>query len=103
MRAIEHLLASGVHGPVNLVTGADRNADVVGALAKTLHRPAVLPVPAFALRAVLGDFSSEVLGSNRAIPRVLRADGFVPTHPDLATAAAMGRRGRLTRSAGGAG
>ena len=87
VRAIEHLLTSGVHGPVNLVTGADRNADVVGALAKALHRPAVLPVPAFALRAVLGDFSSEVLGSNRAIPRVLSADGFVPTHPDLATAA----------------
>jgi len=87
VRAIEHLLTSGVHGPVNLVTAADRNADVVGALAKALHRPAVLPVPAFALRAVLGDFSSEVLGSNRAIPRVLSADGFVPTHRDLATAA----------------
>ncbi|WP_034609156.1 TIGR01777 family oxidoreductase [Cellulomonas sp. URHD0024] len=87
VRAIEHLLTSEVHGPVNLVTAADRNADVVRALAKALHRPAVVPVPAFALRAVLRDFSSEVLGSNRAVPRVLEADGFRPTHPDLATAA----------------
>lgn len=88
VRAIEHLLTSQVEGPVNLVTAADRNADVVAALAKAAHRPAVVPVPAFALRAVLGDFSSEVLGSNRAVPAVLDADGFVPTHPDLARAAA---------------
>jgi uncharacterized protein (TIGR01777 family) len=87
VRAIEHLLTSQVHGPVNLVTAADRNADVVAALARAAHRPAVVPVPAFALRAVLGDFSSEVLGSNRAVPAVLDADGFVPTHPDLASAA----------------
>ena len=81
VRAIEHLLTSEVHGPVNLVTAADRNAEVVGALAQALHRPAVVPVPAFALRAVLGDFSSEVLGSNRAVPGVLEADGFVPRTP----------------------
>ncbi len=87
VRAIEHLLESDVSGPVNLVTVADRNADVVGALAKAYHRPAAIPVPAFALRTVLGDFSSEVLGSNRAVPTVLAADGFVPTHPDLTTAA----------------
>lgn len=87
VRAIEHLLTSEVRGPVNLVTAADRNADVVGALARAFHRPAVVPVPAFALRAVLGDFSSEVLGSNRAVPTVLAADGFVPTHPDLTSVA----------------
>ncbi|WP_426592278.1 TIGR01777 family oxidoreductase [Cellulomonas sp. McL0617] len=87
VRAIEHLLTATVAGPVNLVTRADRNTDVVSALAKAFHRPAVVPVPAFALRAVLGDFSSEVLGSNRAVPGVLEADGFVPTHPNLAAAA----------------
>jgi uncharacterized protein (TIGR01777 family) len=87
VRAIEHLLGSEVQGPVNLVTAADRNADVVRALAHAFHRPAVVPVPAFALRAVLGDFSSEVLGSNRAVPKVLTSDGFAPTHPDLASVA----------------
>lgn len=86
--AIVHLLGADVHGPVNLVTHADRNVDVVGALARAYHRPARVPAPAWALRAVLGDFSSEVLGSVRAIPAALEASGFVPTHRDLATAAA---------------
>jgi len=88
VRAIEHLLGAPVHGPVNLVTRADRNADVIDALARAMHRPAAVPVPAFALRALLGDFSSEVLGSIRAVPAALDASGFRPVHPDLASAAA---------------
>jgi uncharacterized protein (TIGR01777 family) len=88
VRAIEHLLTGSVEGPVNLVAAATRNADVVAALAAAVHRPAVLPVPAWALRLVLGDFSSEVLGSVRAVPSVLAASGFRPDHPDIATAAA---------------
>ena len=88
VRAIAHLLDSEVSGPVNLVAGADRNADIVGALAATWHRPAVVAVPAPALKLVLGDFSSEVLGSARALPAVLTASGFAPDHPDITTAAA---------------
>lgn len=87
VRAIEHLLTAPVHGPVNLVTAPARNAEVVAALARAMHRPAIVPVPAFALRLVLGDFSSEVLGSLRAVPAVLDASGFEPMHADLATAA----------------
>jgi len=87
VRAIEHLLTADVSGPVNLVTRADRCADVVAALARALHRPALVPVPAFALRLVLRDFSSEVLGSIRAVPAVLTASGFRPEHPDLESAA----------------
>ncbi|NUU16126.1 TIGR01777 family protein [Cellulomonas humilata] len=87
VRAIEHLLTAPVHGPVNLVTRPARNADVVSALAAAMHRPAIIPVPAFALRLVLGDFSSEVLGSIRAVPAVLDASGFQPTHSDLQAAA----------------
>ncbi|ASR54768.1 TIGR01777 family oxidoreductase [Cellulomonas sp. PSBB021] len=87
VRAIEHLLTADVAGPVNLVTHADRNADVVAALAGALGRPAVVPVPAFALRLALRDFASEVLGSVRAVPAVLDASGFVPEHADLETAA----------------
>ena len=85
---VEHLLTADVHGPVNLVAGADRNADVVAALAAAWHRPAVLPVPAFALRLVLRDFAQEVLGSVRVVPAALTASGFVPDHGDIATAAA---------------
>jgi uncharacterized protein (TIGR01777 family) len=87
VRAIEHLLTADVHGPVNLVTAPARNAEVVAALARAYHRPAAIPVPAFALRTLLGDFSSEVLGSIRAIPAVLDASGFAPEHADLDTAA----------------
>jgi uncharacterized protein (TIGR01777 family) len=87
VRSVEHLLTAEVHGPVNLVTSPARNAEVVAALARAMHRPAVVPVPAFALRAVLGDFSSEILGSIRAIPAVLDATGFEPVHADLDTAA----------------
>ena len=91
VRAIAHLLAADVHGPVNLVAGADRNADVVAALAAQWHRPVVLAVPAPALRLVLGDFASEVLGSARAVPAALGASGFAPDHGDLASATAWVR------------
>jgi len=87
VRAMEHLLTADVHGPVNLVTEPRRNVEVVQALARAMHRPAVVPVPAFALKLALGDFSSEVLGSIRAVPRALDASGFVPAHPDLDEAA----------------
>lgn len=87
VRAIEHLLTADVAGPANLVAHADRNRDVVAALAHAFHRPAVVPVPAFALRLALRDFSSEVLGSVRAVPAALERSGFVPEHPDLASAA----------------
>lgn len=94
VRAIAHLLTTDVNGPVNLVAGADRNADVTAALAAQWHRPAVVPVPAFALRLVLGDFASEVLGSARAVPAVLTASGFTPDHPTIEAAAAWVRDGR---------
>lgn len=88
VRAIAHLLTTDVHGPVNLVAAADRNVDVVKALAAAVHRPAVVPVPAWALRVALQDFSSEVLGSIRAEPAALTASGFRPVHADLVSAAA---------------
>lgn len=88
VRAIEHLLTTDVDGPVNLVAHADRNVDVVRALAEAFHRSAAVPVPAWALRVALGDFSTEVLGSVRAEPAVLSASGFRPVHADLAAAAA---------------
>lgn len=93
VRAIAHLLTAEVRGPVNLVAGADRNADVTAALAAAFHRPAVVPVPAFALRIVLGDFASEVLGSARAVPAALIESGFAPDHPDIRTAARWVRDG----------
>jgi len=87
VRAIEHLLSADAHGPVNLVTEPRRSIEVIEALARAMHRPARVPVPAFALRLALGDFSSEVLGSVRAVPTALVASGFEPEHADLDDAA----------------
>jgi uncharacterized protein (TIGR01777 family) len=88
VRAITHLLAADdAHGPVNLVAQPARNAEVVAALAARYHRPARLRVPGFALRALLGDFSSEILGSVRALPAALTASGFVHDHPTIDQAA----------------
>jgi len=42
-----------------------------------LHRPAVLPVPVFALRAAVGEFADEgLLAGQRAVPAVLERAGF---------------------------
>jgi len=65
-------------GPFNLTAPRPvTNREVTAAMGRVLHRPTLLPVPEFALRIVLGEFSSEVLGSIRAVPTRLLAAGFV--------------------------
>lgn len=54
----------------------ERNADLTSKLAAALHRPAVLAVPPLALRLVLGEFSTALLASQRAVPTALERDGF---------------------------
>jgi uncharacterized protein (TIGR01777 family) len=87
--AISYLLsADDVSGPVNL-TGPDpaTNAEFSAELARQLHRPAVLPVPPFALRIVLDGFADEgVLAGQRAVPGVLEAHGYQFTDPTLSSA-----------------
>ena len=49
-------------GPVNLTSpNPVTNAEFTRALARQLHRPAVLPAPAFALRMALGEMADEAL------------------------------------------
>ena len=75
--AIRFLLERDERGAFNLVGPTPvTNATFTKALARALHRPALLPVPAFALRIVLGEFASEVLGSQRVIPTRLIGAGF---------------------------
>ncbi|HWS57957.1 MAG TPA: TIGR01777 family oxidoreductase [Actinotalea sp.] len=89
IRAILHLLDSSVTGPVNLTAPEPaRNVEVTRALARALHRPAILPVPGFALRIVLGEFAGDILGSLRIVPSALAADGFVHRHRTIDDAAA---------------
>lgn len=80
-------------GPVNL-TGPSpaTNAEVTAAMGRVLGRPTLLPAPAFALKAALGEFSIEVLGSTRVLPRRLEEHGFVfaDTTVESAIRAALG-------------
>jgi len=72
IRAMIFLMNSKIEGAVNLTSpNPVTNQEFTAALAMALKRPAILPAPAFALRAVLGGFSTEVLGSKKVIPKVL--------------------------------
>ena len=76
-----------ISGPVNLTApNPATNSEVTKAMAKVLRRPALFNVPAFALELVLGEFSQEVLGSARVLPKVLIDNGFVFTDPDIVSA-----------------
>lgn len=48
-----------------------------------LNRPTLCTVPAPVLRAALGEFAGDVLGSQRVVPRRLLDSGFVFRHPRI--------------------
>jgi uncharacterized protein (TIGR01777 family) len=76
-----------VVGPVNLTGPAPvRNVELIKTMARMMHRPAVLPVPAFAIRLALRDAAPDLLGGQRAIPAKLTASGFRFAHPTLRSA-----------------
>ena len=60
-----------------------RQRDFAKTLGRVLHRPAFLPVPAFALRLILGGFSTELLSSERVLPRAAESYGFEFRQPSL--------------------
>jgi len=65
------------------------NAEFTRALGRRLHRPVVLRVPAFALRAAFGQMADDtVLASTRAVPSALQSTGFRFQHPRLEIALA---------------
>ena len=71
-------------GPVNgCAPVAVTNAEFSHALGRALHRPAVLPVPGLALRAMYGEMAEIVTGGQRMLPARAQALGYRWTHPDL--------------------
>jgi len=62
------------------------NAEFTRILARCLKRPALLPVPAWLLKILLGEMSQLVLGSQRVMPERLLAQGFKFQYNDLAVA-----------------
>jgi uncharacterized protein len=86
--AMSHLLTADVSGPVNLTGPAPAtNAEFTRELARQVHRPAVVPVPAFAINLALGEFGrSSVTAGQRAMPVRLEESGYRFTHTDLPSA-----------------
>ncbi|OKK19298.1 epimerase [Streptomyces sp. CB00455] len=83
--ALRHIIDTpALSGPVNLTAPQPlTNRQVTGAMARVLHRPAVLPVPAVVLRVALGEFAQDVLGSQRVVPGRLLESGFAFRHPGI--------------------
>ena len=87
IRAMIFLMNSKIEGAVNLTSpNPVTNQEFTAALAMALKRPAIFPAPAFALRAVLGGFSSEVLGSKKVTPKVLVDNKFEFDYPHVSSA-----------------
>ena len=79
VRAIDRALnAPELRGPVNVVSPHSvTNAEFTRTLARVLGRPAILHMPAFALRLLAGEMANEaLLASARVVPGRLEKDGF---------------------------
>jgi hypothetical protein len=85
LAAVLFLLArDDLAGPVNVVGPAPvTNREFTRELAAALHRPALIPIPGFALKVALGGLATEALSSARVLPGVLPRAGFAYRHPTL--------------------
>ena len=89
IRAITFAIENDISGPINLTSpNPATNQEFTAALARALRRPALLPVPGFALKIALGGFSAEILGSKKVLPQALTDAGFTFDYPHLAPAIA---------------
>jgi uncharacterized protein (TIGR01777 family) len=89
VNAIVHLLTSSLSGPVNLTAPAPvTNSEFTRVLSKVVSRPAILPIPSFGPKLLLGAELADALlfTGQRVTPNALLADGFVFSHPTLDTA-----------------
>jgi uncharacterized protein len=82
------LTNSGLAGPTNAAApNPVQNAEFTRILAKTLHRPALFPAPAFALRLAIGEMADALLLiSHRMKPSKLQQTGYRFAQPELTAA-----------------
>jgi NAD dependent epimerase/dehydratase family enzyme len=89
-RRVQGKLSSGElsSGPINLVSpNPATNAEFTKTLASVLRRPAIIPLPAFAVRLAFGELADEgLLASARVFPKRLTDHGFRFKHPELQAA-----------------
>jgi len=83
--AIRHLIdTEGLSGPFNLTAPNPLpNREISAAMGRVLRRPSLFTVPAPALKAVLGEMSGDVLGSQRVLPKRLLESGFTFAFPEI--------------------
>lgn len=84
--AVRHVLqAEALDGPVNVVAPVPvTNAEFTRTLSRAISRPAIFPIPGFALRAAFGEAADAMLlASQRVDPARLRATGFRWRYPEL--------------------
>lgn len=79
--------AEGVSGPVNLTAPEPvTNREYTRAVAAAVHRPALFPAPALALKAALGGFAESIVRGQRVVPKRLLDSGFEFGYPDITSA-----------------
>ncbi|WP_353987725.1 TIGR01777 family oxidoreductase [Ruicaihuangia caeni] len=91
VNAIKHVIEREIEGPVNLAAPTAATANDIGrALARRMHRPFLVPAPAWAMRLVLGrDAVDSLLTSDaRVEPGVLTGSGFRFAHHTVEEAVA---------------
>ena len=86
---VHAVTADSLAGAINCTAPApERNAAFTRKFASAVHRPALLPVPGFALKLTLGGFGGALLASQRAVPTALTSAGFNFRFPTLESALA---------------
>ena len=83
--ALDHDTVRGVYNATS--PRPVRNREFAKALGRAVSRPAILPAPAFALKAMFGQMAEEVLlGGQRVFPRRAEGEGFVCETPGVESA-----------------
>jgi len=76
-----------VRGPLNATApNPAKNSEFTAELSQVLHRPAILPVPAIAIRALFGEMADFILSSQRVLPKVAEGAGYRFRFTDLRSA-----------------
>lgn len=85
--AIESAAGIALYGSVNATAPHPvTNDEFTRRLASALHRPAIFPIPAFALKLVFGEMSEVLLDSQHVLPAAAQAAGYRFQYPELAPA-----------------
>jgi uncharacterized protein len=84
---IEFALRTPISGPLNASAPSPvTNAEFTRELARAVHRPAILPVPLFALKLLFGEMAEILYASNRVIPEAALHAGFQFRFPEISAA-----------------